>query len=91
MQVVLRLFESVGDGRDALLIQGSGFRVQGSGFRVQGSGFRVQGSRFRFQGTAAPAARTAPAGLARTRKSTSLSLSLLRSSLELSDSKVYEP
>ena len=38
LQVVLGLFEDVGD---ALLVQGSRFRIQGAGFRVWGSGFRV--------------------------------------------------
>jgi len=67
-------------------VQGSGFRVQGSGFRVQGSGSRVQGAGFRVQGSGF---RVQGAGF-RVQEFFFFS-SLLISSLELSDTKVYAP
>jgi len=63
-----------------LSVWGSEFRVQGVGFKFQGSGFRVQGSGVRGQGARC---------IVETEVSSSSSLIL--SSLELSDTKVYEP
>ena len=90
-----------------LRVQGSGSRVQGSGFRVQGPGSRVQDSvfsvqcsEFRVQGAGCRVQCSvfSVQGLGfRVQGSgfrvlcETLSSFLLLSSLELSDTKVYEP
>ena len=78
-------------------VEGLGFRVQGSGFR-----FRVQGLKCRVEGTARglPMANLLPCGeyvsgcttpVCRRDKEFFLSSSFLSSSLELSDTTIYEP
>jgi len=80
-------------------VQGSGFRVQGPGSRVQGAGFRVQGAGFRVQGWVqgwAESDMLQPPSVDTSLDSSFTAPSpkgflLLLSSLELSDTQVYEP
>ena len=74
-----------------VISSGIGFRVSGFGFRVSGFGFRVSGLGFRvagleFSGVLIKRSRSPGRGHGPVTSS-----SLLLSSLELSDTQVYEP
>jgi len=72
-------------------VSGSGFQVQGFGFRVLAFGFRVSGFGFRVQefGFRVQASRVCVPGFGVYRGFSPSSV--LLSSLQLSDAKVYEP